>query len=138
MKGEKLSNDPLSAAEFSQVFIENIVSENVNFDNIYNADESGIYWQLLMACTLALRSEEQVSGRKESKDRVTALFCSNATGSHRIPLLTVGKSKTPRWLSNLITEKSKDKRLRTMGSLGVYTYQSSAGMDKSIFMLWYS
>ena len=84
------------------------MSENVNLNNIYNTDESGIYWRLLMACTLALRSEEQgVAGRKESKDRVTALFCSNATGSHRIPLLTIGKSKTRRCLNNLITKKSK-------------------------------
>ena len=138
MKGEKLSCDPSSAAEFSRVFTEKIESENINLNNIYNADESGIYWRLLMACTIALRSTEQeVFGRKESKDRITALFCSNATGSHRIPLLTIGKSKTPRCLNNLITKKSKDERLKTMESLSViYTNQSSAWMDKCIFILW--
>ena len=138
MKGQQLSTDPLSDAEFPRIFVEKIVSENLKLDNIYNADELGINWRVLTACTLALRlEEEEVSSKKESKDRVTALLCSNATGSHRIPLLTIGKPKTPECLSNSITKKSKDQRLKTLESLGViYTNQSSACVDQSIFLLW--
>ena len=133
-----MSNDPSYAAEFSRVLIEKILSENFELDNIYNANELGSYWRRLMACTPTLRSEEEeISAQKERKDRVTALFCSNATGSHRIPLLAIGESKTPRCLSNLITEVSEDERIKTMESLSVmYTNQRSARMDKSIFMLW--
>ena len=138
MKENESSNDPPSAAEFSRIFIEKFLSENLNLDNIYNADKSGISWQQLMACTPALRlEEERVSRQKESEDRVTALFCCNATGSHQIPLLTIGKLKTPQCLNNLIAEKSKDKRLKTLENLSViYTNQSNASINEFIFLLW--
>ncbi|XP_033222474.1 tigger transposable element-derived protein 2-like isoform X2 [Belonocnema kinseyi] len=113
LKGEKTSNDP--------------------------SDESGILWRLWTACTLPLRIEEKESlEREECKDRVTALFCANASGNHRIPLLLIGKSETPTCLHNLMKKYSEDQRLKNLQSLGViYTHQNSAWMDKSIFLLWY-
>ncbi|XP_051169495.1 jerky protein homolog-like [Leptopilina boulardi] len=88
--------------------------------------------------TLALSTEAEVSGRKEHKERITALFCSNAQGSHRIPILVVGKSCTSRCLKNLVTPAMKENRLKYFESLGViYTHQNSSWMDRQIFMLWY-
>ncbi|XP_033225367.1 jerky protein homolog-like [Belonocnema kinseyi] len=139
LKEEKLSNDPSGASEFSPIFKAKIEFENLKPDNIYNADESGILWRLLTACTFALQLEEEEASKiKECKDRVTALFCANASGSHRIPLLIIGKSETPRSLDNLVTKNSEDLRLKNLESLGViYTHQTSAWMDRCIFMLWY-
>lgn len=113
MKGEKLSNDP----------------EGVS--------ESGICWQSLVNMTLALSTEAEVAGRKEHKERITVLFCFNASGSHWLPLLGIGKSCTPRCLKNLVTPNMNEKRLKIFGSLGViYTHQNSSWMNKEIFMLW--
>ncbi|XP_033222471.1 jerky protein homolog-like [Belonocnema kinseyi] len=139
MKGEKSCNDPLGAAEILPVLKTKIESENIKLDNIYNADESGILWRLLTGCTLHLRIEEKEAlEREECKDRVTALFCANVSGSHRIPLLLIGKSETPTCLDNLITTNSEDQRFKNLDSLGVlYTHQDNAWMDKSIFLLWY-
>ncbi|XP_033222475.1 tigger transposable element-derived protein 2-like [Belonocnema kinseyi] len=137
-KVEKMSNNRSSAAEFSKVLKTKIESENLILDNIYNSDESGILWRLLTAYTPALHQGEDASGKKESKGRVTALFCANASGTHQIPLLIIGKSKNPNCLSNLITKTSKRQRFKKLESLGVtYTYQKSAWMEKSIFLLWY-
>ena len=136
MKGEKLSNDSASAEKFSTFLKEKIKSENLSLENIYSADESGIYWRTLVLWTLASHTEE-VWGRKEFKDRVTALFCSNASENHRIPLIIIGKSEAPRCLKRLITSKLKTKRLKIFESLGViYTHQRNSWMDRHIFMLW--
>ncbi|XP_033222470.1 uncharacterized protein LOC117176340 [Belonocnema kinseyi] len=134
-----LSNNPSDTAEFSPILKAEIHSKYLKLDNIYNADESGILWRILMACTFPLHSEEKEAlERKGSKDRVTALFCANASGSHRIPLLLIGKAETPTCLKNLITTNSRDQRFKNLDSLGViYTHQASAWMDKSIFLLWY-
>ncbi|XP_033222223.1 tigger transposable element-derived protein 2-like [Belonocnema kinseyi] len=139
LKGEKSSNDPLGAAEFSPILKTKIQSENLNLDNIYNADESGFLWRLLTACTLHLHiDEEEALEREDCKDRITALFCANASGSHRIPLLLIGNSETPTCLNNLVTTNSEDQRFKNLDSLGVlYTHQAKAWIEKSIFLLWY-
>ncbi|XP_033215441.1 tigger transposable element-derived protein 2-like [Belonocnema kinseyi] len=138
-KEGKFFNDPSGAAEFAQTLKAKIKSENLNLENIYNANESGISWQQLMACTSSLNSEEEESsGSSECKERTTGLFCANAMGSNRIPLLIIGKSRIPRCLSNIITKRSKHERLRYLESLGViHSYQNSSWMDRCIFILWY-
>ena len=137
MNEEKSSNDPTAGVEFSPILKDKFGCENLNLDNVYNADESGILWRKLTACTHALRSEEEIYGRKDNKDRVTALFCANATGSYQLPLLIVGKSKNPSCLSNLKTKYLKNQCMKNLESLGIiYTYQSNAWMDRIIFMLW--
>lgn len=137
MTGEKLSNNNEAAELFCKQLNEKIQSEELNLHNIYNADESGIYWKTLQTSTLSMNREEGVYGWKQSKDRVTALFCSNASGSHQIPLLVLGKSKTPRCLASLMTPNLKNKRLKYLSMLGVtYTHQKNAWMDKEIFLLW--
>ncbi|XP_033224184.1 jerky protein homolog [Belonocnema kinseyi] len=139
MKKYKFFVDPSGAAEFSQILKAEIESGYLKLDNIYNADESGILWRILMACTLALnlKEEEEASARNGCKDRLTALFCADASGNHRIPLLLIGKSEIPTCLINHVPENLKDQRLKKLESLGViYTHQDSAWMDKSIFLLW--
>lgn len=137
MRGEKLSNDSESAEDFSRYLKEKIASENLILDNIYNADESGIYWRTIVSCTLSQKIEEDVSGRKEKKDRLTALFCSNASGRNRIPLLLIGKSNIPLCLRNLVSKEKKGNCLKKLDCLGVvYTNQKSAWMSQHIFQCW--
>lgn len=51
--------------------------------------------------TLAPADEQEAPGHKESKERVTIMTCANATGSHKIPLLLIGKSQRPRCLKGI-------------------------------------
>ena len=41
------------------------------------------------------KSEENASGKKSSKERLSLLVRYNATGEHRLKLAAVGKSKKP-------------------------------------------
>ena len=68
-----------------------------NFDsrNIYNANETGIYYHALPDGTLTF-STDHLSGSKKAKDRITALVAVNMDGSDKRSLLIVGKSRQPR------------------------------------------
>ncbi|KRZ64070.1 Tigger transposable element-derived protein 2, partial [Trichinella papuae] len=63
---------------------------------VYNADETSLIWKYLPETSLVSMMEKTASGFKLCKETVTLLCCANAIGSHRLPLLLVGKSKRPR------------------------------------------
>ena len=132
-----LYNDNKSAEEFVELLNAKIMRENLNLENIYNADESGIYWEILLNYTFVLLTEYLSAEFKENKDRFTALFCANATGSHRIPLLIIGKSAKPRDLEHLIPGKTKLHDLNYLPKLDVtYSAQKSGWINCEIFKNW--
>ncbi|CAG8442580.1 3732_t:CDS:2, partial [Gigaspora rosea] len=61
-------------------------------ENIYNANEPGLFYRMLPNQTLA---QQAVSGKKRNKSRLTVLLATNATGSHKLRPLVIGKSKKP-------------------------------------------
>ena len=65
-------------------------------DQIYNADEAGLYWKWLPTKTLAMSKEKSTPGQKSSKERITVMCCGNASGTHKMKLLVIGKAKKPR------------------------------------------
>ncbi|XP_071054691.1 tigger transposable element-derived protein 6-like [Onthophagus taurus] len=68
-------------------------------EDIFNADESGLFFRALSNKTLALKSEKCTEG-KLSKERLTVLFCVNSVGEKE-ELLVIGKSARPRALKNV-------------------------------------
>ena len=70
--------------------------ESYDPENIYNWDETGLYFKLIPHSTYTARNEErrQVRGTKAQKvkDRVTLITCTNATGTHKIPRAMIGKA----------------------------------------------
>ena len=71
-------------------------------EDIFNADETGLFWKCLPDKSLTLKGET-CSGGKRSKDRITALVCANMTGSQKLPLLVIGKFARPRCFKNVRT-----------------------------------
>ncbi|GBO02282.1 hypothetical protein AVEN_27097-1 [Araneus ventricosus] len=63
-----------------------IVKEKLTADEIYNCDETGLYWRALPTKTLAAENEAVAPGRKKMKDRKRFCTLANASGSHRIKL----------------------------------------------------
>lgn len=66
--------------------------------NIFNMDETGLFWKLTPNRTLATQA---VSGGKKSKDRITVAFTVNADGSEKLEPWVIGKSKNPRCFKHL-------------------------------------
>ncbi|XP_064468534.1 tigger transposable element-derived protein 6-like [Ornithodoros turicata] len=91
--------------------------------DIYNADESGLFFQMLPKRTLALKGET-CHGGKQSKLRITVLLCTNMDGSDKRAPLVIGYSKKPRSFSNA-------KRLPVE-----YVSNKKAWMTRDIFALW--
>lgn len=69
-------------------------------NNILNIDEAGIFYRLMRDKTFKLEGEKCVVG-KLSKERITALVGSNATGTEKRKLLIIGKSQRPRCFKNV-------------------------------------
>ncbi|XP_035824743.1 tigger transposable element-derived protein 6 [Aplysia californica] len=72
--------------------------------DVYNADETGLYFKCLPDKTLAFQVQgEACSGMKVPKDRITILCAANMDGTDKLPLLTIGKFEKPRCLKNIRT-----------------------------------
>ena len=93
---------------------------------LYNADETGIYWCAQPSNTQAFCAEAHTPGHKVSKDHVSAMVCANADGTHRLKLAVVGKATKPRSLKNV------------MDSLSVHYYLNKAvWFDHDIVSKWF-
>ncbi len=64
-------------------------------ENVYNMDETGLFFQLLSRYSFLMPNEDisTTRGKKKAKDRVYLIVCANASGMHKIPLALIGKPK---------------------------------------------
>ena len=72
---------------------------------MFNCDETGLYFKLMPDKTLASSFEKSADVRKTQKERVTINACANASGSIKLPLLLIGKSKNPQCFKNISREQ---------------------------------
>lgn len=100
--GEKLSGDQTNVQPFIEQLDQTIKDLALQPSQIYNADESGLFWKMLPDKTLVTSKEKTAPGRKTSKERLTFLTCCNSDGSHRLRLLVIGKAKNPRAFKNAV------------------------------------
>ena len=77
----------------------NEICEGYEDRNIYNADETGLFYRIMPNKTLCFKGEK-CSGGKSSKERLTVLLCSNMTGEFEQPLV-IGKAKNPRCFKHI-------------------------------------
>ncbi|XP_069176831.1 tigger transposable element-derived protein 7-like [Procambarus clarkii] len=102
INGEASSADPTNVDSFKAKLNEYIVSNNLRKYQVYNADETGFMWRAVPSTSLTSRMQENIPGRKISKERLSVLLCANADASHRTKCAVVGKSKNPRALKNIM------------------------------------
>ncbi|XP_065834220.1 jerky protein homolog-like [Oscarella lobularis] len=128
LNGEKLSSDSAAAADFASSFQKFIEDEGLSLHQVFNCDESALYFRLLPQKTLAGAFEKSASGWKKSKERVTILACSNASGSMKLPILVIGKTEKPRCFRGINTDS-----LPTL-----YCGKRNAWMTREIFGNWFN
>lgn len=95
----------------------------ISLDQLYNADESAIFWKLLPNKTYVAVNERSAPGRKTDKSRVTFLACKNASVTHKIQPLVIGKSKNPRCFARKTPK--------------CYTSSKNAWMTSFLFKEWF-
>ena len=127
IQGETLSAKADLIQPFKDDLSRIIEEEGLTLNQVYNCDETGLFWKALPTKTLASRKESKAPGYKVRKERVTILACANATGEHKLRLTIVGKAKNPRALKNV-----------SRSVLPVrYTNQTNAWMDMKLFEEWF-
>ena len=84
-------------AEVEMAALRTIAGEYKDED-IYNIDETGLYWKMMPSRGLATQS---MSGIKKDRARISLVLCTNASGTDRFPVWIIGKAKTPVALRNI-------------------------------------
>ena len=127
LQGEKLSADKLDAKLVIPEFQAFIRDSGYSLDQIFNCNDTSLYYKFLLQKSLTAHFEKSADGHKTLKERVTINACSNATGKIKLPLLLIGKAKNPRCFKNV----NRD-HLHV-----VYTNQKNAWVDTALFTNWF-
>ncbi|GFT89062.1 tigger transposable element-derived protein 1 [Trichonephila clavipes] len=93
--GESATTDEGAAKIFPEELAKIIEDGDYSADQVFNADETGLYWKKLPNRTYIAKDEKTASGHKASKDRVSLLLCSNASGDRMLKPLLINKSLRP-------------------------------------------
>lgn len=80
----------------------NKVKNDYKENDVFNIDETGVFYNLMPDKTLKFKGEKCIGG-KLSKERVTVLIGANMTGTEKRKLLVIGKSKQPRCFKHVKT-----------------------------------
>lgn len=78
-----------------------IIRRNFNDEDIFNGDETGLFYKLTPDRTLRFKGEK-CEGGKLSKERITVLIVANLLGTEKRKLLVIGKSRNPRCFKNVM------------------------------------
>lgn len=92
-------------------------------NQIFNADETGLFWQMLPRQTLDTRGDK-CHGGKQGKARVTVLLAANMDGSTKLRPLVIGKFQTPRCMRNCPNIPV------------TYAWNKKSWMTRDIFLKW--
>ncbi|GFY31831.1 tigger transposable element-derived protein 1 [Trichonephila clavipes] len=126
--GESVTADEGAVKIFPEELAKIIEDGDYSADQVFNADETGLYWKKLPNRTYITKDEKTASRHKASKDRVTLLLCSNASGDRMLKPLLINKSLRPRAL------KGKD-----LKQLPVHWMANpKAWMTTAIFTEWFN
>lgn len=124
ISGEIVSADIEAVDPFVKSFRAKVSEAGLLESQIYNADETGMFYKMLPTKTYVAAHEKSAPGRKIQRERITILFCSNSDGSHKIKPLAIGKAAKPRCFKDF--ENPLD-----------YNFSKSAWMTAAIFKQWF-
>ncbi|CAF4869938.1 unnamed protein product [Pieris macdunnoughi] len=99
---EAASADHVAAQSFSGILKEIIESGYYSHKQIFNVDETGLFWKKMPSRTFISQEEKSMPGFKAAKDRLTLLLGSNVEGDLKLKPLLVYRSEDPRALNNYV------------------------------------
>lgn len=125
--GEASSADNDAACRYVEEKFPNLISEGGYLpEQVFNMDETGLFWKRMPSRTFLFTDEVKRPGFKAHKDRVTVIMAGNAAGFMLKPGL-IYKSKKPRALKN-----------KNMALLPVFwMHNSKAWMTKALTLEWF-
>ncbi|XP_067123812.1 tigger transposable element-derived protein 1-like [Centruroides vittatus] len=94
--GEAASSDVKAAEAYIKTFSELIEAKGYIPQQVFNCDETGLFWKRMPNRTYITAEEKMMPGHKPMKDRLTLALCANASGDCKIKPLLVYHSENPR------------------------------------------
>ncbi|XP_060679989.1 tigger transposable element-derived protein 1-like [Hemiscyllium ocellatum] len=107
MLGEVACSIVDAAAKFVKKFSEFVNTEGYVAQQVFNCDETGLFWKKMPRRTYITQEEKSLPGHKPMKDRLTLLLHCNASGDCKIKPLLVYHSESPRVFKKNNVMKSK-------------------------------
>lgn len=118
--GEAGSVDPEVVAAAVKRLREKIAQYHPS--DVFNMDEAAYFFKSLPQTSICFKYAPSLKGNKA---RLTIVVCTNASGTEKLPLTVLGKTKKPRWLPD------KPENVRYIGT-------SKGWMTVSVFQQWLS
>nr|XP_057925930.1 tigger transposable element-derived protein 1-like [Doryrhamphus excisus] len=95
-QGESANSDQSAAKDFVKEFKDYVEAERFFPQQVFNCDETGLFWKKMPKRTFIAQEEKELPGHKPMQDRLTLLFCANASGDFKVKPLLVYHSENPR------------------------------------------
>ncbi|XP_053570666.1 tigger transposable element-derived protein 1-like [Bombina bombina] len=102
VQGEAAAADTEAAESYPSDFAKIIEDGGYSMDQIFNVDETGLFWKKMPARTFIARQEKSMPGYKPAKDRITLLLGGNASGTLKLKPLFIYRFQNPRALKNYV------------------------------------
>jgi hypothetical protein len=99
--GESASADSNAAERFPRELKEIIEQGEYRREQIFNVDETGLFWKKMPSRTYLAEKERSQPGYKVSKDRLTLLLGGNASGDLKLKPLLIYRAQNPRVLRDI-------------------------------------
>uniref|UniRef100_A0A8C4QMW9 DDE-1 domain-containing protein n=1 Tax=Eptatretus burgeri TaxID=7764 RepID=A0A8C4QMW9_EPTBU len=94
VEGETASTNTTAFRSFKEEFAREC--SEYSPEQVYNADETGLFWKKMPNKTFLAKEDMCPAGFKLSKERLSLLLCANAAGTDKLRPIVVGKAKCPR------------------------------------------
>ncbi|XP_050476660.1 tigger transposable element-derived protein 2-like [Bombus huntii] len=116
-----------AARVFKADFIRFLLERQITLRNVYNVVYTTIMWKIVPERTCIMDHAKSTENLEMCEDYVTAVFCANATGCRKLPVLLIGTEPVVHALYNYDTEAFST----------IYKSKENACMDSTIFKDWY-
>ncbi|XP_033303704.1 jerky protein homolog-like [Bombus bifarius] len=110
-------------ADFNRLLLE----RQIILENVYNVVYTTIMWKMVPERTCIVDCAKSTENLEVCEGYVTALFCANATGCRKLPVLLIGTEPADQVLRNNDTDAFST----------IYKSKENACMDSTIFKDWY-
>ena len=127
LSGESASADHTAASTYPAELKALIEEKQYLPQQVFNADETGLFWKRMPSRTFISKNEKKAPGFKAAKDRLTLMFCGNASGDCFVKPMLLYRSLNPRALKG-----------KNMNHLPVYWKSNKrAWVTAAVFMDWF-
>ncbi|KAM4045527.1 tigger transposable element-derived protein 1-like [Anomaloglossus baeobatrachus] len=101
VQGEAASADEKAATEFPKALAEIIEECGYCAQQVFNVDETGLFWKRLPNRTYIAKEQKSAPGHKVGKERLTLLLGGNAAGDYKLKPMLVYQDENPRALKGI-------------------------------------